>query len=59
MFVVQSPILVPGGVEQAVRPNAAPDYDSSKLTPLTKEQIRSLLSGVLEEYFRVQQIGLQ
>lgn len=52
MFIVRSPILIPGGQEvsgKAVHPSS---YDSSKLEPMTKEQVRTLLKTVIDDYLR-------
>lgn len=50
MFIVRSPILVTGD-EKRSDVNIAPEsYDSSKLTVLTKPQIRDLITGVLDDY---------
>jgi len=53
MFIVRPPILLPDrvNVTEANSSNLV-DYDSSRLTPLNKEEIRSLLSDVLERYFQ-------
>jgi len=51
MFIVHSQILSQGGTARGK--GVSPDScDSSKMKPLSKEQIRALLSSVLEEYFR-------
>ncbi|MDD5103156.1 MAG: polysaccharide biosynthesis protein [Candidatus Peribacteraceae bacterium] len=54
MFVVHSQIVIPG--EQQIKRKlgvSSNACDSSKIQPLTKEQIRTLLSDVLIEYFRL------
>ncbi|MSR86558.1 polysaccharide biosynthesis protein [Candidatus Peribacteria bacterium] len=52
MFIVRSSILVPGG-QPVTEPKggAVKDYDSAKLSPLTKPEIKTLLKEVLAEYF--------
>jgi FlaA1/EpsC-like NDP-sugar epimerase len=53
MFIVSSPILVPGGEKkERVKGVSAGCCDSSKIPPLAKEQIRALLLPLLAEYFR-------
>jgi len=52
MFVVHSPILVPGEQQKKKALGVSSDAcDSSKIKPLSKDQIRTLLSDVLTEYF--------
>lgn len=50
MFIVRSPILVPGGIETTRGNVPVPFLDSSRCTPLTKEQIRELLIPIISEY---------
>lgn len=56
MFIVRSPILVPGGIETMRENVRVPFLDSSTCTPLTKEQIRELLLPILSDY--VSEIGV-
>lgn len=51
MFIVRSPILLPGGEERAKKVFQTAFLDSSLLPPLQKEHIRSLLIPVLERYY--------
>ncbi|MFH0851732.1 MAG: polysaccharide biosynthesis protein, partial [Candidatus Peregrinibacteria bacterium] len=53
MFVVHSPMLyLKGEWLNAEKKVSADRSDSSKIPPLSKEQIRQLLTEVLAEYFR-------
>ncbi|MCF7844238.1 MAG: polysaccharide biosynthesis protein [Kiritimatiellales bacterium] len=51
VFVVRSPILLPNRefASHINNPQLA-DYDSAQLPPLSKEEIRKLLTGILEKY---------
>ncbi|HBH20125.1 MAG TPA: hypothetical protein DDX11_04105 [Candidatus Peribacter riflensis] len=54
MFVVHPRILTPYGSKQTpVKGVSADRSDSSKIPPLSKDQIRTLLREVLADYFRV------
>lgn len=57
MFIVRSPILIPGGSEQPPQTVTPDSYDSAKLEPLTKDQVRELLTEVLDEYFKMLAMG--
>jgi len=52
MFVVHSPIVISGEQQKKRTLGVSSDAcDSSKIKPLSKDQIRTLLSDVLTEYF--------
>jgi FlaA1/EpsC-like NDP-sugar epimerase len=50
MFIARSQILVPGGAKQIVQGVPLAAYDSSQLTPLTTDKVRTLMGALLEEY---------
>lgn len=56
MFIVHPQILVRDGREHFVPKKTLEACDSLNMQPLSKEQIRVLLAGVLDEYFRTSKI---
>jgi FlaA1/EpsC-like NDP-sugar epimerase len=50
MFIVRSPILVPGGAEEHVDLTMSPDYDSAGRATLSKKQICSQLMPILQHW---------